>query len=234
MSESEKSPRIAKVIAAAGVCSRRDAEKWIAEGRVSVDGKVLKTPAFLVEEGMEIRVDGKILPQKQSVKLWKFHKPRGVITSRRDELGRKTIYDLLPKEMANIHTIGRLDFNSEGLLLLTNDGGLKREFELPATGVERKYRVRMLGKPSDETIAAITKGITIDGVRYQGMQLKVHPAEGRNCWVDVVLKEGKNREIRRVFEHFDHQVSKLIRTHYGRYQLGSLAAGNFEELFIKR
>lgn len=234
MSAEEKLPRIAKVMAAAGICSRRDAERLIADGKVTVDGKLLKTPAFLVEGGMEIRVDGKLLPQKQAVRLWKFHKPRGVITSRRDEKGRQTIYDILPREMANVHSIGRLDYNSEGLLLLTNDGGLKREFELPATGIERRYRVRLLGKPTEESLAAIAKGVTIDGVRYQGMKAKAHPAEGRNCWVDVVLIEGKNREIRRVFEHFDHQVSKLIRTHYGKYQLGTLPAGQVEEVFIKR
>jgi 23S rRNA pseudouridine2605 synthase len=234
MSEIEKKPRIAKFMAAAGICSRREAEQMIADGRVTVDGKKLQTPAFLVEEGMEIRVDGKMLPPPQITRLWKFHKPRGVITSRRDEKGRPTIYDLLPKELSHLHSIGRLDFNSEGLLLLTNDGGLKREYELPATGIQRKYRVRILGKPQEETLRQIETGITIDGVRYQGMKVTTHPAEGRNCWVDVVLKEGKNREIRRVFEHFDHQVSKLIRTHYGKYALAGLPAGQVEEVFIPR
>ncbi len=234
MSETEKLPRIAKVIAASGLCSRRDAEKLIAEGRVKIDGTVLRTPATLVSPEQEITVNGKPISQKQTARLWKFHKPRGVITSHKDELGRQTIFDLLPPDLRQLHSIGRLDYNSEGLLLLTNDGALKREFELPASGIERRYRVRILGKPNDDTLRRLREGVTIEGVQYQGIGVKVEPAQGRNCWVEVKLYEGKNREIRRLFEHFEHQVSKLVRTHYGNYGLGSLPSGKAEEVFIKQ
>lgn len=226
--------RIAKLIAHSGLCSRREAEQWIAAGRVTLDGVKLTTPAVIVAEGQEVRVDGKPLRASQATRLWKFHKPRGVITSKRDEKDRQTIYDLLPKEMKNLLYIGRLDYNSEGLLLLTNDGALKREWELPSTGLERSYRVRMLAQPTEETLAQIRKGVTIDGIRYQGMQVEVEPSKGRNFWVKVTLTEGKNREIRRVFEHFGHQISRLIRTHYGKYALNTLAPGKVEEVFYAR
>lgn len=226
--------RIAKFIAHSGLCSRRDAEKLIAEGRVSIDGVKITTPATLVSEGQEVRVNGKLLKAQTTTKLWKFHKPRGVITSKRDEKGRQTIYDLLPKDMQNLLYIGRLDYNSEGLLLLTNDGALKREWELPSTGLERSYRVRILARPTDETLAQIRKGVTIEGVRYQGMKVEVEESSGRNFWLKVTLTEGKNREIRTVFEHFGHQVSRLIRTHYGKYALDTLAAGKAKEVFYKK
>jgi 23S rRNA pseudouridine2605 synthase len=225
--------RIAKLIAASGLCSRREAERWIEEGRVTLDGVKLTTPAVVVSEGQEVRVDGKPLKAQQVTKLWKFHKPRGVITSKRDELGRPTIYSLLPNNMQNLLYIGRLDYNSEGLLLLTNDGTLKREWELPSTGLKRTYRVRLLGMPSDVTLNKIRKGVEIDGVRYRGMQVEAEDSKGRNFWLNVTLTEGKNREIRRVFEHFGHSVSRLIRTEYGGYALGSLAAGKVEELALR-
>lgn len=221
--------RIAKLIAASGLCSRREAERLIAEGRVTLDGIKLSTPAVVVKEGQEVRVDGKPLIAPQTSRLWKFHKPRGVITSRRDENGRQTIYDLLPPELRNLHYIGRLDYNSEGLLLLTNDPALKRQWELPATGLRRRYRVRLLGLPTEEILRSIRKGVTIDGMRYQGMEVEIEPGSGRNKWLNVTLQEGKNREIRRIFEHFGYQVSRLIRTHYGTQTLGTLAAGKIEE-----
>jgi 23S rRNA pseudouridine2605 synthase len=226
--------RIAKFIAHSGLCSRRDAEKLIAEGRVTLDGMTLTTPAVLVAEGQEVRVNGKMLQTQQATRLWKFHKPRGVITSKRDEKDRQTIYDLLPKEMQNLLYIGRLDYNSEGLLLLTNDGALKREWELPSTGLERSYRVRILARPHDDTLAQIRKGVTIEGVNYRAMKVEIEESQGRNFWLKVTLTEGKNREIRTVFEHFGHQVSRLIRTHYGSYALDTLAAGAVKEVFYKR
>ncbi len=226
--------RIAKFIAASGLCSRREAEKLILEGKVTLDGVRLDTPATLVAEGQEVRVSGKIISSKPITRLWKFHKPRGVITSRRDEKGRQTIYDLLPPELRQLHNIGRLDYNSEGLLLLTNDGALKREWELPSTGLERRYRVRILGRPSEDTLTKIRKGVTVEGVRYQGMQVEIEESSGRNFWINVTLHEGKNREIRRVFEHFGHQVSRLIRTHYGKYALGALPVGKAEELHFRQ
>lgn len=227
--------RIAKLIAQSGLCSRREAEQWIAAGRVTLAGVKLTTPAVIVAEGQEVCVDGKPLTVKQPVRLWKFHKPRGVITSKRDEKGRPTIYDLLPKDMQNVLYIGRLDYNSEGLLLLTNDGALKREWELPSTGLERSYRVRILGIPSEETLRQIRAGVTIEGVRFKGMKVQVENDKlSRNLWLKVTLTEGKNREIRTVFEHFGHQVSRLIRTHYGNYALGALAAGKAEELHLRK
>lgn len=226
--------RIAKLIAASGLCSRREAERWIEQGRVTLDGVTLTTPAVVVVEGQEVRVDGKPLKAQQTTRLWKFHKLRGVITSKRDEKGRPTIYSLLPPEMQNLLYIGRLDYNSEGLLLLTNDGALKREWELPDTALKRTYRVRLLGMPTEEHLQDIRQGVTIDGIRYRGMEVAVESGTGRNKWLIVTLREGKNREIRRVFEHFGYQVNRLIRTDYGGYALGNLAPGKVEELVLRR
>lgn len=218
--------RIAKVIAASGACSRREAERWIAEGRVKVDGDVIDSPALNVEPEQEIRVNGKLLQQPDKAKLWIFYKPKGCITSRKDEKGRKTIYDLLPKEMHTLHTVGRLDYNSEGLLLLTNHAALKRYLELPSTGWKRLYRVRVHGIPKDTTLKALAKGVTIEGIRYKPIEVMVEGNTDRsNVWLQVALTEGKNREIRKVFEHYSHPVSRLIRIGYGPFQLGKLPIG---------
>jgi 23S rRNA pseudouridine2605 synthase len=227
------SERIAKVIAASGLCSRREAERWIQEGRVMLNGIVLKTPAVVVEADALIQVDGKPLTTKQTVRLWRFHKPRGTITSHKDEQDRPTIFDILPPEMKQLHSIGRLDYQSEGLLLLTNDGALKRQFELPSTGLKRCYRVRVYGIPSEETLMQMRNGVTIEGMHYQAMEIRLEKEVGvatRNCWLKVVLREGKNREIRRIFEHFEHPVNRLIRTQYDCYRLDSLPVGAIAEV----
>lgn len=221
--------RIAKVIAAAGLCSRREAERWIESGRVAVDGVVLQSPALQVDGSEDITIDGKKLPSVPTVQIWRFHKPKGCITSHSDEQGRKTIYDFLPSYMKQLHTVGRLDYNSEGLLLLTNSPAVKRHLELPATAIARTYRVRVQGLPKDSVLAKLAKGVAIEGVHYKPVQARVQPGgKGRNHWLEVVLTEGKNREIRRLFEHFGHPVSRLIRTGYGAVELGSLSVSAVE------
>lgn len=226
MEQTDKPQRIAKLIAARGLCSRREAERWIEQGRVSVDGMVLDSPALQVSEQQDIRVDGKALPKAASAKLWCFHKPKGCITSRKDEQDRPTIYHFLPASMQQLHTVGRLDFNSEGLLLLTNSPELKRRMELPETALQRVYRVRVQGIPTPATCKKLAAGVTVEGIRYKPVIAAPQPgSSGRNSWLEVTLTEGKNREIRRLFEHFGHPVSRLIRTGYGGITLGDLAPG---------
>src|SRR5690242_16596200 len=222
--------RIAKVLARAGLCSRRDAERWIAEGRVAVDGKVLTSPAVTVTPDSDIRVDGRPLPQPERARLWRYHKPAGLVTTHRDEKGRPTVFAALPAGLPRLISIGRLDLNSEGLLLLTNDGGLARRLELPATGWVRRYRVRVHGRPDPAALQALAKGITIEGVSYGPIEAKLDKTQGSNAWVTVALREGKNREVRRVFEHLGLPVTRLIRLAYGPFQLGSLARGAVEEI----
>ena len=219
-------PRIAKLIAHSGLCSRREAERWIEQGRVKVDGVRITSAALDVSPEQEIRVDGKLLAEPEKAALWMFHKPKGCITSRKDEKNRQTVYDFLPPEMQQLHTVGRLDFNSEGLLLLTNHPPLKRYLELPSTGWKRLYRVRVHGRPSDATLQQLAKGVTIEGIRYKPIEVTIESsADGKtpsNVWLQVTLTEGKNREIRKVFEHFGHPVSRLIRIGYGPFRLGKL------------
>jgi 23S rRNA pseudouridine2605 synthase len=185
--------RIAKYLARAGVCSRRDAERLIAEGRVSVDGAVLDTPAVKVTGGEDIRVDGERVGQAAATRLWLYHKPPGLVTSHRDEQGRDTIFDHLPESLPRVVSVGRLDLNSEGLLLLTNNGGLSRHLELPQTGWPRGYRVRAFGRITQEGIDALAEGVTVEGVHYGPIQTVVSKANGRNIWLDMTLHEGKNR-----------------------------------------
>jgi 23S rRNA pseudouridine2605 synthase len=225
--------RIAKVLARAGVCSRRDAEKLIAEGRVKVDGKVIDSPALNVTAANRIEVNGKPLPQAEPPRLWLYHKPAGLVTTHRDPQGRTTVFASLPKTLPRVISVGRLDYSSEGLLLLTNDGGLARKLELPATGWVRRYRVRSFGRPSDAAIARLQKGMTIDGVEYGPIEVTVERDRGDNSWLVVSLREGKNREIRKVLEHFGHQVSRLIRVAYGPFQLGQLGEGAVREVSPK-
>src|SRR4030088_829413 len=193
--------RIAKVLARAGLCSRRDAERWIAEGRVAVDGTVLTSPAVTVTPDSNIRVDGKPLPQPERARLWRYHKPSGLITTHRDEKGRPTVFAALPKELPRLISIGRLDLNSEGLLLLTNDGGLARRLELPATGWVRRYKVRVHGDVEPGRLAALAGGLTLEGVKYAGIEATIDRAQGANSWLTMALREGKNREIKRVLKH---------------------------------
>jgi 23S rRNA pseudouridine2605 synthase len=226
----DKGERIAKVMARAGLCSRRDAEKWIAEGRVKVDGKVLTTPAVVVTDASDIRVDNKPIPRPEAARLWRYHKPDGLVTTHRDEKGRPTIFEKLPPELPRVISIGRLDLTSEGLLLLTNDGGLARRLELPATGWIRRYRVRVHGTVDVERLAHLAKGVTVEGVRYGPIEARLEREQGSNAWITVGLREGKNREIRRVMEHLGLGVTRLIRTAYGPFQLGSLPRGAVEEV----
>ncbi len=222
--------RIAKVLARAGVASRREAERMIEAGRVTVDGKQIDSPALNVIESAEITVDGKPIAAPEPARLWLYHKPTGLVTTARDEKGRETVFDALPEDMPRVMSVGRLDINSEGLLLLTNDGGLKRTLELPSTGWLRKYRVRVNGRPEDKTLEPLRRGITIDGEKFQGMQVTLDRQQGANAWLTIGLREGKNREIRRAMEAVGLPVNRLLRVSYGPFRLGDLKAGAVEEV----
>lgn len=219
-----KGERIAKVIARAGLCSRREAERWIGEGRVSVDGRVITSPALNVTPAHGIAVDGRPLPGADQRRLWRYHKPPGVLTTHKDPQGRPTVFAQLPESLGRVMAIGRLDMSSEGLLLLTNDGALARWISLPSTGWLRRYRVRAFGRV-DADLARLKSGITIDGMAYGPIEARVEAAKGANVWVSVALREGKNREIRVVLEHLGLQVNRLIRVSYGPFQLGGLPRG---------
>ncbi|MBU2960945.1 rRNA pseudouridine synthase [Citreicella sp. C3M06] len=222
--------RIAKVLSRAGVASRRDAEKMIAEGRVSVNGAIVERAALNVLPSDKVTVDGNPLAEAEDARLWLYHKPAGLVTTTRDEQGRATIFDKLPEDMPRVMSVGRLDLNSEGLLLLTNDGGIKRKLELPSTGWLRKYRVRVNGRPSENTLAPLREGITVEGQRYQPMQVTLDRQQGANAWLTVGLREGKNREIRRAMTDIGLTVNRLIRVSYGPFQLGQLKEGEVQEI----
>jgi len=231
MTESEaKGERIAKRIARAGICSRRDAEKWIADGRISVDGHKLTSAAVIVTDKSVIVVDGKPLPVKEPTRLWRYHKPSGLVTSHKDEKGRETLFEKLPADMPRVVSVGRLDLASEGLILLTNDGELARKLELPSNAWTRRYRVRVHGAPDNGQIEAMAKGITVEGIKYGPIIASIDRLQGSNSWLTVSLNEGKNREIRRVMEHLGLPVNRLIRIAYGPFQLGYLAEGQVEEV----
>ena len=230
MAEAAKGERIAKLLARAGLCSRRDAERLISEGRVSVDGKVLKSAALALEGEHDIRLDGKPIPAPEPARLWRYHKPAGLVTTHRDERGRPTVFEKMPKELPRLVSVGRLDLTSEGLLLLTNDGALSRELELPARGWLRRYRVRVHGSVEPARLARLEEGITIAGVAYGPIRAQLDRAQGSNAWLTVSLREGKNREIRRVMEHLGLGVTRLIRIAYGPFQLGDLPRGALEEV----
>jgi len=228
--DSRAGERIAKVLARAGVASRRSAETMIAEGRVAVNGKVIDSPALNVTPRDRITVDGKPLADREPTRVWLYHKPLGLVTSEKDEKGRPTVFENLPEGMPRVLSIGRLDLNSEGLLLLTNDGDLKRRLELPATGWLRKYRVRVNGRPDEAQLAPLKAGITVEGERFQPMMVTLDRQQGANAWLSVGIREGKNREIRRALDAVGLTVNRLIRTAYGPFQLGELPAGGVEEL----
>ena len=231
MSETpKKGDRIAKVIARAGIASRRDAEKIIEARRVSVNGAPISSPALNVLPSDRIVVDGNELRPPEPARLWLYHKPLGLVTTTRDEQGRTTIFDELPAELPRVMSVGRLDLNSEGLLLLTNDGGLKRKLELPSTGWLRKYRVRVNGRPEEKTFEPLRKGIVIEGEKFQPMQISLDRQQGANAWLTVGLREGKNREIRRAMEAVGLSVNRLLRVSYGPFQLGNLKSGEVEEV----
>jgi 23S rRNA pseudouridine2605 synthase len=225
--------RIAKRLARAGIASRRDAEKLIAEGRVAVDGKVLDSPAFNVKADARITVDGKPVAAAEPMRLWRYHKPAGLVTTHRDPEGRKTVFEAMPPELPRVVSIGRLDLNSEGLLLLTNDGALARALELPATGWTRRYRARVFGTVREADLKKLAQGVTIDGVRYAPAEAtldEAHGVAGRNAWITIALQEGKNREVRKLLEHIGLSVNRLIRVAYGPFQLGKLPARAVEEV----
>ncbi|MGF1462786.1 MAG: pseudouridine synthase [Maricaulaceae bacterium] len=221
--------RIAKVLARAGVCSRRDAERLIAEGRVVVNGETLTSPAVKVGPDAAIGVNGKLVDGPQPTRLWRYHKPAGRVTTHKDPEDRPTVFQALPKSLPRVISVGRLDLNSEGLLLLTNDGELARALELPATGWTRRYRVRAYGRFTPNHIERLSRGLTVEGVRYGPIQAQLEREQGDNVWLDLRLKEGKNREVRRVLEALGLRVNRLIRTAYGPFQLGALSRGEVEE-----
>ncbi len=222
--------RIAKKLARAGVASRREVERMIAAGRVSVNGRLLDSPALNVTDKDEILVDNHPVAVAQPVRMWRYHKPAGLVSTNSDEKGRATIFDRLPPELPRVMTVGRLDLNSEGLLLLTNDGDLKRRLELPSTGWVRKYRVRANGVASDDRLAPLRRGMVLDGERFQPMNVSLDKQQGANVWLTIGLREGKNREIRRALEEVGLRVNRLIRISYGPFQLGDLERGAVEEI----
>jgi 23S rRNA pseudouridine2605 synthase len=222
--------RIAKVLSRVGVASRREAERMIEAGRVAVNGAIIASPALNVSAQDKITVDGAPIGAPAPPRMWLYHKPTGLVTSERDEKGRDTVFANLPDDLPRVMSIGRLDINSEGLLLLTNDGALKRRLELPSTGWLRRYRVRINGAVSEDKLDQLREGITVEGIKYQPMTITFDKQQGANAWLTVSLREGKNREIRRAMEAIGVTVNRLIRVSYGPFQLGDLKAGRVEEI----
>jgi 23S rRNA pseudouridine2605 synthase len=230
----ERADRIAKALARAGVGSRRDVEKLIAEGRVALNGQVLTTPAVKVDPGDILTVDGKVVSEAEPARLFRYHKPPGLVATHKDPQGRPTVFQALPAGLPRLISVGRLDLNSEGLLLLTNDGGLARGLELPATGLMRRYRARAHGRITQERLDKLQDGVTVEGVRYGAIEARLDKAkegpQGANLWLTVTLAEGKNREVRRVLEALGLKVNRLIRLSYGPFALGTLEVGEIEEV----
>ena len=230
LTPSEKPERIAKVIARAGICSRREAEVYIADGRVKVNGALLESPAFTVTKSDMIEVDNVRLSEAEPPRLWRYHKPRGLVVSNKDEKGRDTIFTKLPESLPRVISIGRLDIDSEGLLLLTNDGELARHLELPATGWTRKYRVRVYGRVEEAKLEEIAEGVNIDGVQYGPVLARLDTQKNSNAWLTIAIKEGRNREVRNIMEYLGYPVTRLLRLSYGPFLLGKLEAGQVEEV----
>ncbi|MEA1073053.1 pseudouridine synthase [Sphingomonas sp. LY29] len=222
--------RIAKLLARAGIASRRDIERMIEEGRVAINGDVLTTPATVLTSLQGVTVDGKPVRPPAAARLFRFNKPEATLTAARDPKGRPTIYDRLPEGLPRVMPVGRLDFMTEGLLLLTNDGELKRQLELPSSGVVRTYRARAFGDVTQDQLEELAEGVTIEGVRYGSINANLERRTGRNCWIEMALTEGKNREVRRVLAHLGLQVSRLIRTSYGPFTLEPLQTGDVDEV----
>lgn len=225
----EKGIRIAKLIAQAGHCSRREAEELIVEGRVKVNGEVITSPATFITDH-SVKIDDKLINAKQPIRLWLFHKPEGVLTTTKDPQARKTVFDLLPKNMPRTITVGRLDYNTEGLLLFTTSGPLARYMELPKNKWIRKYRARVFGKVNHERLKKLENGIIVEGVRYGSIKAEVEVEKGANSWLKISLEEGKNREIRKVMEHLGLRVNRLIRVSYGPFGLGELKSCEIKEV----
>ncbi len=225
--------RLAKFMARTGVCSRREAEAYILQGRVSVNGKIIETPAFNVEGDEVIAFDGEKLKAAEQTRLWLYYKPTGLVTTHKDEKGRQTVFDALPPSMPRVVSVGRLDLNSEGLLLLTNNGELSRELELPKNAWSRRYRVRVHGRVDEDKLNDLQDGVSIDGVSYGKVLIDVEQKVGTNTWLCVSLSEGKNREIRKLMKFIGLEVARLIRVSYGPFQLGSLKKGEVREVPFK-
>ena len=225
MVKPQKGERIAKRLARAGLCSRREAERRIADGRVRVDGKILDTPAVLVDDKSYIVVDDKPLAKSDPTRLWRFHKPKGLLTTNQDPEGRETVFQKLPADLPRVIAVGRLDLNTEGLLLLTNDGDLARHLELPSTGWRRRYRLRVHGAVDEAALTRLANGVRIEGIVYGAIEARLDSRKGGNAWLSLSLREGKNREVRQVMENMGLQVTRLIRLSYGPFQLGDLSKG---------
>ena len=224
------SERLAKYMARCGVCSRRAAEELIRQKRVTVNGNIVDTPAYNVDGSEKILLDGEKLPQIEAVRLWIYYKPTGLVTTHRDEKNRPTVFSHLPEDMPRVISIGRLDLNSEGLLLLTNSGELSRKLELPSNGWARRYKVRVHGMVDADKLADLKNGIEVDGIKYGSIKAEVETVKGTNAWLLVTLTEGKNREIRKVMKALGLEVNRLIRLSYGPFQLGSLKEGEVREV----
>lgn len=225
-----KGERIAKVLARAGVASRREVERMIGAGRIAVDGTTLNTPAHIITGRETITVDGKPVAAKQAPRLWRYHKPVGLLTTHNDPGGRPTVFEHLPKDLPRVISVGRLDMNSEGLLLLTNDGELARKMELPKTGFARRYRARAFGKPTQSQLDLLRGGVKINGMQTGPIEATLDKQQGTNAWINVTIREGKNREVRRALETIGLKVNRLIRISYGPIQLGDLVRGKIEEI----
>lgn len=230
MDKERQGDRIAKLLARAGIASRREIERMIDDRRIAIDGKPVETPATLLTTLKGVTVDGKPVKAPDAARLFIFHKPAGTLTAERDFSGRKTIYDVLPKDLPRLMPVGRLDLNTEGLLLMTNDGGFKRQLELPSTGVERVYRARAYGNVTQAQLEELMLGVTIEGVRYAPINANIERRTGANLWIEMMLTEGKNREVRRVLEYLGLTVSRLIRIAYGPFVLADLPVGKIGEV----
>jgi 23S rRNA pseudouridine2605 synthase len=225
--------RIAKAISDSGLCSRREAERWIASGRVTVNGQTIEPPGIIVSDADVITVDGQLLAEKPPMRIWRYHKPRGVMTTHSDPQGRPTVFERVDPEIGRVISVGRLDFNSEGLLLLTNSGNLAQRLERPATGWIRRYRVRAFGSVEQDRLNKLRRGSTVDGVRYGPIDASLDRVQRANLWLTVSLKEGKNREIRKVLEDLGLRVNRLVRIAYGPFQLGNLKRDQVTEVGAK-
>lgn len=228
--ETQRGDRIAKFLSRAGVASRRDAERILAEGLIRLNGKTVTHPATFVSSGDIVQVNGKVVELPDRTRMWRYNKPDGLVTTHKDPEGRPTVFDKLKHQLPRVVSVGRLDLTSEGLLLLTNDGGLARQLELPSNGWLRRYRVRVFGVPHEGALKELERGLTVGGVRYGPIDVGIDARKGDNTWLTVSLREGRNREIRRVMEHLGFAVSRLIRIAYGPFQLGTLERGGIEEV----
>jgi 23S rRNA pseudouridine2605 synthase len=228
--EEPRGDRIAKYLSRAGVASRRDVERMLTEGIIKLNGKIVEHPATFISPGDVVQVNGRVVDQPDRTRVWRYHKPEGLVTTHKDPEGRPTVFEKLRLQLPRVVSVGRLDLTSEGLLLLTNDGGLARQLELPATGWLRRYRVRVFGVPNEGALKALAKGVTVEGVKYGPIEAEVDAKKGDNTWLSVSLREGRNREIRRVMAHLGLSVSRLIRIAYGPFQLGTLERGGIEEI----